>query len=70
MLYGEKATELTRWETNEWKIFSGSGPDVPKEDIRIIPLAILIGIDKSLEPALHLDVGKGLSRDSVELCLE
>ena len=67
VLYGEKATEVTRWEANEWEIFSGAGPDVPSEDIRVVPLAVLIGIDKSLEPVMNLEVGKGLWRDPVEL---
>lgn len=67
VLYGEKATEVMRWEKNEWEIFAGAGPDVAKDDMRMIPLAVLIGIDKSLEPVTHLDVGKGLWRDTDEL---
>ena len=67
VLFGEKATEVTRWEKDEWEIFAGAGPDVPKEDMRMVPLGILLGIDKSLEPAAHLNIGKGLWRDSIEL---
>jgi hypothetical protein len=67
VLYGEKATEVMRWETNEWEIFAGAGPDVPKEDMRTVPLAILIGIDKSLEAVIHLKNGKGIWRDPIEL---
>jgi hypothetical protein len=67
VLYGEKATEVMRWEAGEWEIFSGAGPDVPKKDMRVVPLAILIGIDKSLEPVIHLEIGKGFWRDSNEL---
>jgi len=67
VLYGKKATEVMRWEIDEWEIFAGAGPDVPKEDMRTLPLGILIGIDKSLEAVFSLEVGKGLWRDPVEL---
>ena len=67
VLFGEKATEVTRWEKDEWEIFSGAGPDIPKEEMRIVPLGLLLGIDKSLEPVVHLEIGKGLWRDSAEL---
>lgn len=67
VLFGEKATEVMRWEKDEWEIFSGAGPDVSEEDRRIVPLGVLIGIDASLKPAIFLEVGKGLWRDKVEL---
>ncbi|MBA9077096.1 DUF4262 domain-containing protein [Rufibacter quisquiliarum] len=67
VLYGEKSTEVMRWETDEWEVFSGAGPDVPKEEIRIVPLGVLLGSDKSLEPVVHLEVGKGLWRDPIDL---
>jgi hypothetical protein len=67
VLFGAKATEVTRWEKDEWEIFAGAGPDVQKEDMRIVPMGILLGIDKSLEPAAHLAIGKGIWRDNIEL---
>jgi Domain of unknown function (DUF4262) len=67
VLFGEKATEITRWEEDEWEIFSGAGPDMPKELMRIVPLGLLFGIDKSLEKVISLEIGKGLWRDEVEL---
>ncbi|HEY9047364.1 MAG TPA: DUF4262 domain-containing protein [Ohtaekwangia sp.] len=67
VLFGEKATEVMRWEVDEWEIFCGAGPEVQKEDMRALPLAILIGIDKTLEPALFLQIDKGIWRDSVDL---
>jgi len=67
VLFGEKATEVMRWDKDEWEIFSGAGPDTPKEDMRMIPLGTLIGIDKALEIAVHLDIGKGVWRDTTEL---
>lgn len=67
VLLGETANEVMRWEKDEWEIFCGAGPEVPKEDWRMIPLGVLIGLDKTLERAIHLPVGKGLWRDAVEL---
>lgn len=67
VLFGEKATEVTRWEKDEWEIFSGAGPDTPKDVMRIVPLGLLLGIDKSLEPVIYLEIGKGLWRDDSEL---
>lgn len=66
-LYGENATEVMRWEVDEWEMFAGAGPDVLKEDMRVVPLGVLLGIDRSLEPALQLEVGKGLWRDNSDL---
>lgn len=66
VLLGEPATELMRWETDEWEIFAGAGPDVPKEEKRIIPLGVLLGLDSTLEQAVHLSVGQGLWRDALE----
>jgi len=65
-LFGEEITELTRWENDEWEMFAGPGPDVKKEDVRVVPLATILGIDKSILPALKLDIGEGLWRDSRE----
>jgi hypothetical protein len=65
-LFGEEITELTRWENNEWEMFAGAGPDVKKEDLRVVPLGTILGIDKSILPALKLDIGEGLWRDSRE----
>ena len=67
VLFGEKATEVTRWEKDEWEIFSGAGPDTPKDVMRVVPLSLLLGIDKSLERVVYLEIGKGLWRDAVEL---
>lgn len=67
VLFGEQATEVMRWEKDDWEIFSGAGPDVPKEDRRMVPLGVLIGLDTTLERAVYLPVGKGVWRDAVEL---
>jgi len=67
VLFGEQATEVMRWEKDDWEIFSGAGPEVPKEDRRMVPLGVLIGLDKTLERAVYLPVGKGVWRDAVEL---
>jgi hypothetical protein len=45
-------------------MFSGPGPDVEKEDIRIVPLGTILGIDATLKPIVNLIVGQGLWRDN------
>lgn len=65
-LLGETITELARWENNEWEMFAGAGPDVKKKDKRVVPLGTMLGIDRTLLPAINLDIGKGLWRDSAD----
>jgi len=67
VLFGEKATEVVRWELDGWEIFAGSAPDVPKEDMRVVPLGVLLGIDNSLMPAIHLKIEEGIWRDVDDL---
>ncbi|SHG55930.1 protein of unknown function [Chryseolinea serpens] len=67
VLFGEKATEVMRWDEDGWEIFSDDPSNMAKENMRALPLAILIGIDKSLEPAVYLEVGRGFYRDRVDL---
>lgn len=67
VLYGEKATQVIRWEHDEWEIFSKPVEDVPKDDMCAMPLAILLGIDESLQAAIHLQTGDGLWRDKGKL---
>ena len=45
VLFGGPATEVVRWGTDEWEIFASAGPDVPKEDRRIVPLGVLLGLE-------------------------
>jgi hypothetical protein len=67
VLAGAKATEVMRWEENNWEVFAGVGPDIPKAELRIVPFGTLLGIDASLQVAVNLEVGKGLWRDSLAL---
>ena len=67
VLAGAKATEVMRWEVEEWEIFAGAGPDIPKAEMRIVSLGTLLGIDASLQVVLDLEVGKGVWRDSLTL---
>ena len=66
-LNGQRVTEVMRWETEEWEMFAGYGPDVEKKDARAVPLGTLLGIDSSLNEAVGLEVGKGLWREDSEL---
>jgi hypothetical protein len=62
-LRGERATEAMRWEEDEWEIFVGDGPDIPKDELRMVPLGTLVGADESLVPVVYLPVGEGIWRD-------
>jgi hypothetical protein len=62
-LRGEPITEAARWETNQWELFAGAGPDVHEEAIRLVPLGMLLGADESLGPVASLAVGSALWRD-------
>lgn len=64
-LRGARITEVMRWETDQWELFSCPEPDVMEAERRIVPLAMLLSIDLSLEPILSLPVGKGFWRDSL-----
>jgi hypothetical protein len=62
-LRGERITEAKRWEEDEWEIFAGYGPDVPKDEMRQVPLGTLVAVDESLVPVMNLPIGEGLVRD-------
>ena len=63
-LLGQAVTEVARWEDNEWDMFAGAGPDVEKKDMRVVSLGTMLGIDKTLLPAINLAIGAGLWRGS------
>jgi hypothetical protein len=66
-LRGERVTEAARWEEDEWELFAGEAPEVPKDEVRIVPLGTLLGADPSLLPVTTLTVGgRGLLRDADE----
>ena len=64
VLKGEAVTELMRWENNEWEMFSRAGPDIPKDEIKMIPTWVLLAFDPSLTPATSVEINKGLWRCS------
>lgn len=61
-LCGSPISEAARWEESEWEMFAGAGPDVPREDTRVVPLATLLGYDESLGPVMRLEVGRAIRR--------
>ncbi|MFV5703093.1 DUF4262 domain-containing protein [Flavobacterium sp. XS2P12] len=63
-LKGKTIVELMRWEDHVWEMFSGPGPDFKEEDIRIVPLGTILGIDDTLQRTVNLPVGKGLWREN------
>jgi hypothetical protein len=62
-LRGKPVSEAARWEEDDWELFSGPGPDFGQDDIRIVPLGLLLAYDPSLEPVAQLRVGEALWRD-------
>jgi hypothetical protein len=62
-LRGERITEAARWEEDEWELFAGAGPDIPKEETRVVALGTLLAVDNSLIPVANLPIGEGLWRD-------
>lgn len=61
LLLGYGASEIMRWEVDEWEIYSGEKPTGEAGTYRV-PLAPLLAFDASLLPALDLAVGRGLIR--------
>ena len=66
-LFGEKITEIMRWEENVWEMFVGNPSDDLEENMRVISLGTIIGIDPSILYALDLKIGTGIWRDTVKL---
>jgi len=64
VLYGEDITEVNRWEVDQWELFSGAAKDVLKDDARILPLRVLLSIDKTLSDVISLKIGGGLWREN------
>ena len=63
-LRGGCVTHAIRTEENEWDLFAGFGADLPKEEVRIVPVGTLVAVDPSMEAVLAISVGEGLVRDS------
>ena len=64
VLQGSDIVEVMRWGNNEWEMFSSSSVD--EEDIRVVPLGVILGLDESIEVAIHLKVEKGVWREDRE----
>ncbi len=62
-LFGDYVLEALRCEENLWEMFSIPGPDVKEKDVRVVPLATLVGIDNTLTEILNKQVGKGAWRE-------
>lgn len=62
-LQGKPVTEAARWEEDYWELFAGCGPDVPKDEQRVVALGTLVAADPSLAAVMNLEVGAALWRD-------
>ncbi len=67
VLRGHKVTYATRWENDEWELFTVAPNEVVKSDIRLVSLALLIALDPSLEEVVSLAESEALWRDLEEL---
>jgi hypothetical protein len=56
-LQGYYITECTRWESDEWEMFAADAQELQQEDMRRIPLGILLGTDPTIAEVLMLEVG-------------
>ena len=65
-LKGAPVVEAVRWEVDQWEMFSGPGDEFDSEEVRIVPLATMLGIDQSLVAVTQLEVGDGLIRSRDE----
>jgi hypothetical protein len=45
-LRGNRITEAVRWEENEWEMFAGAGPDVAEDEMRVVSLGSLLGMER------------------------
>lgn len=63
-LRGARITEACRWEDEYWELFAGAGPDVPKDEGRLVPLGVLLATDPTLARVVDLRIGTGLWRES------
>jgi hypothetical protein len=61
-LRGERVTEAARWGEDEWEIFVGDGPDIPKDEVRPVPLGVLVESDPSLRVVFDLKIEEGICR--------
>jgi hypothetical protein len=66
-LRGKSITEAVRWEEDQWELFAGAGPDVPRDDMRKVPLGTLLAADPTLTAVLGLEIEQGLLRDPADL---
>jgi hypothetical protein len=65
-LRGQPITEASRWEEDTWEAFSRPVDDVPREEVRSVPVGVLLGADPSFRAAVELPVGKSLIREPGE----
>jgi hypothetical protein len=66
VLRGGRVLQAARWKEDQWGLFAGGGQEIVEEQLRIVPLAMLLGADPSLERVTSMPVGAELWRHSSE----
>ncbi|MBB3696464.1 DUF4262 domain-containing protein [Flammeovirga yaeyamensis] len=65
VLKGDPVTEIMKWEENYWEMFSIAADDIKDENIRIVPIGVILGNDVTIENAFALSEKSGIWRDSI-----
>jgi hypothetical protein len=61
---GEPVTDGLRRDEDTWELFVDADPDLPQEDVFVVPLSTLLAFDSTLEPFIKLPTGSGLRRQA------
>ncbi len=63
-LMGKPITEVSRWEADEWEMFTEDPETIDKSQKRVVPFAVMLGMDESINEAMRIPIGRGLYRES------
>ena len=65
LLETENVLEVCRWEADYWEMYPRDPNQYDKNELRIVPIWMLLDHDRSLEPALRLKVKQGIWRKEI-----
>lgn len=66
VLRGRKVTEISRWSTDEWEMFSDLDADLSEDNMRVIPFGTAYASDNTIKPAILLHIKSGIYRNDAE----
>lgn len=65
-LRGAPVTHIGRWEDGYWEMVAGPRADVEQHEVRVVPLATMLGLDPTLTLAVQTPVGCGHWREAAD----